>query len=206
MSGDVTGLLRDQRVNAVLSWLIVLGILSTVVGGLLTGELLWAVFTGALAALVLLPPLAYRNADAMLPWEVLLVASLPVVGRLFATVPVTGNVATYLSVAAIALIVAVELQLFTSVKMTPRFAVVFVGVSTMATAGLWAVLRWAADLTLGTTFILVPELSEHAIEEALMWEFVASTVAGVGAGLLFAVYVGRQIGTGRVPEEARATP
>jgi len=206
MSGDVTGLLRDQRVNAVLSWLIVLGILSTVVGGLLTGELLWAVFTGALAALVLMPPLAYRNADAMLPWEVLLVASLPVVGRLFATVPVTGNVATYLSVAAIALIVAVELQLFTSVKMTPRFAVVFVGVSTMATAGLWAVLRWAADLTLGTTFILVPELSEHAIEEALMWEFVASTVAGVGAGLLFAVYVGRQIGTGRVPEEARATP
>jgi len=206
MSGDVTGLLRDQRVNAVLSWLIVLGILSTVVGGLLTGELLWAVFTGALAALVLMPPLAYRNADAMLPWEVLLVASLPVVGRLFATVPVTGNVATYLSVAAIALIVAVELQLFTSVKMTPRFAVVFVGVSTMATAGLWAVLRWATDLTLGTTFILVPELSEHAIEEALMWEFVASTVAGVGAGLLFAVYVGRQIGTGRVPEEARATP
>lgn len=137
----------------------------------------------------------------MLPWEMLLLATLPVVGRAFATVRVTGNLSTYLSVAAIALIIAVELQLFTSVRMTPRFAVVFVGVATMGAAGVWAVVRWTADQLLGTAFILVPTLSEHAIEEALMWEFVASTIAGIGAGVVFAVYVRRQIGTRRTPGE-----
>jgi len=203
MSADVTVLLRDRRTNAVLAWLVVTLILTVVVASAVAGELLATAFAVALAAIVLLPALSYRNAQAMLPWEILLLAALPVVGRLFATVPVTGNLATYLSVAAIALIVAVELQLFTPVKMTPRFAVVFVGVSTLATAGVWAVLRWGADRLLGTTFILDPALTEHAIEEALMWEFVASTIAGVGAGLLFAVYVGRQIGTARVPEEVQ---
>lgn len=204
MNGDVTDLLRAQRVNAVLAWLVVALILAAALGSLFEGDFLWAAFTAALAAIVLFPPVSFRNLDAMLPWEVLLLAALPVVGRLFATVPVTGNLATYLSVAAIALIVAVELQLFTPVKMTPRFAIVFVGVTTMATAGVWAVVRWGADQLFGTTFILDPALSEHAIEEALMWQFVASTVAGVGAGLLFAVYVGRRIGKGRVPEEVRA--
>ena len=201
MSGNVTDLLGDQRTNAVIAWLVVALILAAVAGSVVEGDLLWGVFTGALAAVTLLPALSYRDLDAMLPWEIVLLAALPVVGRLFATVPVTGNLATYLSVAAIALIVAVELQLFTPVKMTARFAVVFVGVATMATAGVWAVVRWSADRLLGTAFILDPALSEHAIEEALMWEFVASTLAGIGAGVLFALYISRKVGTTRLPEE-----
>ena len=201
MTANVTDLLGDQRTNAVIAWLVVALILAAVAGSLFEGELLWGAFTGALAIIALLPALSYRNVDAMLPWEIVLLAALPVVGRLFATVPVTGNLATYLSVAAVALIVAVELQLFTRVKMTPRFAVVFVGVATMAAAGVWAVVRWSADRTLGTTFILDPALSEHAIEEALMWEFVASTLAGIGAGVLFALYINYKIGTTRLPEE-----
>ena len=203
MSGDVTELLRDRRTNAIIGWFVVVTVLAVVGGSLFDGQLLWAAFAAGLAVLALLPPLVYRNVDAMLPWEILLLATLPVVGRAFATVRVTGNLATYLSVAAIALIIAVELQLFTPVKMTPRFAVLFVGVTTLATAGVWAVVRWASDLLFGTTFILLPTLSEHAIEEALMWEFVASTIAGIGAGIVFAIYVGRQIGTDRVPREAR---
>lgn len=203
MSADVTQLLGEKRVNATLAWLVVVAILAVVGGSLAGGQLLWALFAGTLAAVALLPPVTYRDPDAMLPWEILLLAALPVVGRLFATVPVTGNLATYLSVAAVALIVAVELQLFTTVKMTPQFAVVFVGVATMATAGVWAVVRWASDRTLGTEFILDPSRTEHAIEEALMWEFVASTIAGIGAGVVFAYYVRRQAGTSRVPEEVQ---
>lgn len=200
MSGTVADLLDDQRTNAIIAWLVVGLLLAAVVGSVVDGTLLWGVFVAALAGIVLLPPLSYRNIDAMLPWEIMLLAALPVVGRLFATVPVTGNLATYLSVAAVALIVAVELQLFTSVKMTGRFAVVFVGVATMATAGVWAVVRWSVDQLLGTAFILDPTRSEHAIEEALMWEFVASTLAGVGAGVLFALYLGHKVGTKRLPE------
>lgn len=203
MSADVTELLRDRRTNALLSWAVVAILCTVVLGSVLDGYLLWAAFSGTVAALALLPPVFLWNRDAMLPWEILFLAALPVVGRLFATVPVTGNLATYLSVAAIALIVAVELHVFTPVKMTPRFAVVFVGVTTMAAAGVWAVLRWVTDQTLGTTFILDPALTEHAIERAVMWEFVASTIAGVGAGLIFAYYVRRQIGTTRIPEEVQ---
>jgi hypothetical protein len=167
------------------------------------GGLLWTGCAAVVIALALLPPVLLFNRYAMLPWEILLLASLPVVGRLFATLSMTGNLATYLSVAAIALILAVELQLFTPVRMTPRFAVVFVAITTMAAAGVWAVVRWVADHFLGTTFVLDPTVSEHVIEEALMWEFVASTIAGVGAGIVFAYYVRQQIGTNRVPEEVR---
>ena len=203
MSGNVRGLLRERRVNAVLGWLVVALLSAVVIGSTLSGQLLWALFAATLATLAVLPPLAFRNHGAMLPWEILLLAALPVVGRLFATVPVTGNLATYLSVAAIALIVAVELHVFTPVRMTTRFAVVFVGIATMATAGVWAVVRWASDRLLGTTFILDPALSEHAIEEALMWEFVASTIVGLGAGVVFAYYVRRELGRTRIPEAVR---
>ncbi|MBV0901285.1 hypothetical protein [Haloarcula salina] len=204
MKGDVTQLLRDQRVNAAAAWLVVALLVAVAGWSFVRGDLLWMGFAGAVAALALLPPVLLRHRYAMLPWEILFLAALPVVGRVFATLPATGNLATYLSVAAIALIVSVELHVFTPVRMTPRFAVVFVAIATMATAGAWAVVRWTADLALGTTFLLDPALSDHAIEEDLMWEFVASTIAGVGAGVVFAYYVRRQIGVERVAVEADA--
>ena len=203
MASDFTGLLRDKRTNALVGWVIVLMLVGVAGASLVRGNLLWAVFAATVTTLAVLPPILLFHRYAMLPWEIILLASLPVVGRLFATVPVTGNLASYLSVAAIALIVAVELHVFTPVRMTPRFAVIFVVVTTMAAAGGWAVLRWGSDSLLGTTFILDPALTEHAIEEALMWEFVASTAAGVGAGLLFAFYVARQLGVSRLPEEVQ---
>ena len=203
MTRDFTALLRDERLNALLAWAIVAVLVGTAATSLLRGNLLTLLFATGVIALAVLPPVVLLNSDAMLPWEVLLLASLPVVGRLAATLPVTGNLANYLSVAAVALIIAVELHVFTPVEMTARFAVIFVAVATMAAAGGWAVIRWSADVLLGTRLLLDPALSETVIEEALMWEFVASTIAGLGAGLLFAVYVKRQIGTTRVPREVR---
>lgn len=203
MASDVTDLLRSKRTNAVVAWSIILVLVGVAVASFVTGALLWGVFSGTVALLALLPPVFLFNRYAMLPWEILLLAALPVAGRLFATVPVTGNLASYLSVAAIALILAVELHVFTPVRMTPRFAVVFVAVATMAAAGGWAVLRWGSDTLLGTTFILDPALTEHAIEEALMWEFVASTIAGLGAGVVFAYYVSRRLGVNRIPPEVQ---
>jgi hypothetical protein len=189
---DVARLLRDERLNAALAWVVVGGIVLTAAGTLLAGELLWAVFAAAVAALAVLPPVAFRSRAVMLPWEVLALAALPVLGRSLATVRVTSDVATYLSVAALALIVAVELHTFTDVSMSPSFAVVFVAIATTATAGVWAVVRWAADLALGTTLLLDPTLTEAAVERGLMLEFVASTVAGVLAGVVFEFYVRRR--------------
>ena len=191
-SAGLDGLVGDARTNAVLAWLLVLFVLVVAVLNAATGRLLWAGFAGTVACLALVVPAGYRDVRVMLPWEVLALASLPLLGRTFATVPVTSDLATYLSVAAIALVVAVELQVFTPVRMTPRFAVGFVVVATLATAGAWAVARFALDSLFGTRFLIDPALTEAAIEEHLMLEFVYSTAAGVLAGGVFEWYFRRR--------------
>ena len=185
-------LVEDARTNAVLAWALAVFVLAVAVGNALTGSLLWAGFAGTVAALVLVVPAGFRTPRVMLPWEVIAIAVLPLLGRTFATVPVTTDLATYLAVAAIALVVAVELQVFTPVRMTPRFAVGFVVVATLAAAGAWAVARFALDSLLGTGFLLDPALPEAEIERALMFEFVYSTAAGVLAGVVFEGYFRRR--------------
>jgi len=199
---SVEELFSDQRINAVLAWIVVAAVVLIAVGSFLTGDVLWAGFAGVVAALMLLPPVAFLSARTMLPWEILLLAGLPILGRAVATFQVSSQIATYLSVAALALIVAVELHSFTTVEMSPTFAVVFVAIATMATAGVWAVVRWSLDITLGTTFMFQPGLTEAEIERGVMLEFVASTAAGLLGGIIFEFYVRRRATPGaRVPEE-----
>ncbi len=199
-------LVETRRGNAALAWLLVVFVASVVVGSVLVGDLLWAGFAAAVGVLALIPSLAHRDPQVMLPWEVLALAALPLIGRAFATVPLTSRFATYLAVAAVALIIAVELHLFTPVLMTPSFAVLLVVVGTMAAAGTWAVVRWSADLLLGTTFLLDPALTEAEIEAGLMWEFVFSTAAGLVAGMVFEGYFRRVARLeGRVPEGVEVT-
>lgn len=181
---ELERLLDDARLNATLAWVLVVFVGGVVVANVLEGQLLWAGFAGAVLAFALYPAASYRNPSVMLPWEVLLLAVLPLVGRTFATTVITGNLAMYLSVAAVALILAVELHVFTAVRMNASFAVFFVVVTTMAAAGVWAVARWLADGYLDTGFL--PGLTP------LMWEFVYSTVAGLVAGLVFTYYFRRR--------------
>lgn len=192
---------RDQRVNAALSWLLVGFVLAVAAGMLLQGELLWAGFSATVAVLAVLPAVARRTPVAMLPWEVLALAVVPLTGRAVASVPVTGRLAQYLSVAALALVVAVELHTFTPVEMSDRFAVLFVVVGTLATAGVWAVVRWLSDVYLGTTLLLTPGVAEAVVERRLMFEFVYSTLAGAMAGVVFELYFRRRRrGARTVPE------
>ena len=195
---DTAGLgriVRDHRNNAIASWLLV-GLVGIASVGSLATDLLWTVFTAAVVLIAVFPALSLRNVWTMPPWEVVLLATLPTIGRLFTTTLVTGRVATYLSVAALALLVAVDLNAFTPVEMSDGFAVLFVVIATMATAGIWAVVRWGADLVLRTGFL--------TSERALMLEFVASTIAGVIAGIVFVFYFRRMAQPERrVPDEVR---
>jgi hypothetical protein len=187
---DLGRLVESERANALLAWTFITFVAAVAVVSLVRGSLLWAVFAAGIVVLSVLPAVAVRSPRAMVPWEVLALAALPTLARAFA--PPVAEIATYLAVAALALIVAVELHLFTTVEMSYRFAVAFVVIATLATAGAWAVVRWIADLYLGTGFL--------ASEDALMWEFVASTIAGIGAGLFFEGYVRRRLRTERLPE------
>ncbi|RBI63909.1 hypothetical protein DMJ13_05215 [halophilic archaeon] len=184
------GVLEDERVNAGLAWLLVGFLLVVVVENLLDGDVLWAGFAAFVAVLTVVPAAAYRDGDVMLPWEVLVLAALPILAKSLATWVYGLRVTTYLSVAALALIVAVELHAFTTVRMTHWFAILFVVVTTTATAGIWAVVQWLSDGFLGTTFI--------RSEYLLMWDFVYATLAGVVAGVVFELYFRRV-----APVEAR---
>ncbi|EMA49358.1 MULTISPECIES: hypothetical protein [Halococcus] len=185
---DIGRIVESERSNARLGWVLIAFIAVVAAANLLEGDLLGAGFAASIVALVSFPSIAFGSPRAMLPWEVLAVVTLPMIGRTIAP-PMIAEVATYLGVAAIALVIAVELHLFTTVEMSYRFAVVFVVITTIATAGIWAVTRWIADLILGTGFLVS--------EDALMWEFVASTVAGIGAGIVFEWYVRRRLDPAR---------
>jgi hypothetical protein len=196
---DLGELLTDTRLNAGVGWALV-GVFGLVtVESAVTGDYLWAAFAATVGLVVALPALVRGNPRAMAPAEVVLLAGLPVVGRAVATVQMTGTVTVYLSIAAFALLVAVNLHLFTPVEMSVGFAVLFVVVTTLAAAGLWALARWGSDVHLGTTLLMDPgadgvlsDADLDQIEHELMVEFVGSGIAGLVAGLVFQVYVRRR--------------
>ncbi|MFB6201813.1 MAG: hypothetical protein ABEI98_07365 [Halorhabdus sp.] len=199
---DLASLLRTSQRNAAVAWGLTGVITLIAVWNVFLGNLLWAGFAAVVGGLATLPPIARRDPFVMIPWEVFVLAALPLLGYTVGVNVAFREVATYLSVAALALIVAVEVHLFTNVEMNYQFALLFVVVSTLAFAGLWAVSRWLSDLYLGTTLLLDPAHSDDAIEEHLMWEFVASAVAGLLAGIVFELYVRRYASDRRKEEHA----
>lgn len=176
-------LFRSGRTNAVLAWAMVAVLGLVLVESALDADLQWIVFVAGVGVVVGLPPVAVGDWRVMLPWEVLVLALLPILVRgLFGGE--IGLFATYLSVAALALIVVVELHSFTGLTVTHWFAVTLVVLTTMATGAAWAVLRWNLDRYLGTSYLTT--------NEALMWEFAWLTLAGFVAGLLFDAYFRRR--------------
>ncbi|WP_256390673.1 hypothetical protein [Natronoarchaeum rubrum] len=179
---SLAGVIDDERVNAALSWGIVGLVAFAAVESLLGDELLWAGLATATGAVAVLPPLRAGNARTMVSWEVLALTAVPLVGR---SLGVVTQVATYLAVATLSLLIAVEIDSFSSAAMTPRFAVGFVVVTTMAVASLWTIAQYVADALLGT--------SSLPGQTRLMWDLILATAVGLGAGLLFELYFRRYV-------------
>ncbi|MGM0371738.1 MAG: hypothetical protein ACQEQJ_04440 [Halobacteriota archaeon] len=205
-TGELATMMSETRLNAALGWLLLLAIALVGIESAIDADWVWVVIALIVVGLAVLPPVTFRNPLVMLPWEVLALVILPLFVRgLFGGL--LGTIAAYLGVAAVALVVAVDLDVFTPVRMTTWFAVIFVGVTTMATAGIWAVLRWLSDIFLGTTLVyptpppVTPAVEQIALE-ALMWDFVGATLAGLFAGVIFAWYFRRlAAGRSRLPPE-----
>lgn len=169
--------------NAILAWLLVGVLVAVFVESLFDVDRGWIVFVAVTGVIVIIPPLTYREWRVMLPWELLVLALLPVLVRgLFGGT--VGTFATYLAIAGVALIVTAELHMFTSLQVTHWFAVGFVGLATMATVAAWTIFRWNADRFLGTAYLVD--------NETLMVEWVYVTLAGVAAGVLFDGYFKRR--------------
>lgn len=175
-----TKLLDYETTNAALAWAVVGVLLLAAVERAASGEFLLAGMAAVAVAVALVPPAVVRDPREMAAWEILALAAAPVVA------PYAGLLegqATYLAVATLALLVAVELDAFTAVEMTGDFAVAFVVLVTMAATGLWVVARYVSDVYLGTAIL--------TDQTALMWDVVAATAVGVAAGFVFELYVRR---------------
>ena len=181
--GVVRRLFRSGRTNALLAWVVVVVIAATFAESALDFDRQWMAFVAGVGAIVLFPPAAYREWRVMLPWELLVVVTVPVIGRALHSGAV-GAFASYVAVAGLALIVTVELHTFTELEVTHWFAVALVVQTTMASAAAWTVLRWNMDRAFGTSYL--------STNEALMTEWLWVTAAGFAAGLLFDLYFTRR--------------
>jgi hypothetical protein len=197
MSSAVLGdLLGAGRRNATVSWLL-LGLAAAAwVGGVLSVGPLWSVFALVVVVLGLIPPLVYRSRYVMLPWEVLAMATLPLIGIAIDAPRLSGPLVTYLAIAAVGLVVVVEFDSFTSIRMSPGFAIVLVVAATMAAAATWALLEWYAAVLLDRSY--------ETTNDELMIEFLYAALAGFGAGVTFRTYFRRHVSASdRMPEDVQ---
>ncbi len=192
----LTGMLADGRRNAVAAWLLVALAAAVWVGELVVAGVLWSTFALVVVSLAVLPPIAYRSRYVMLPWEVLALATLPLIGLVLGAERFSGPLFAYLALAAVGLVIAVELDAFTSIRMSSGFAIVLVVAGTMAAAAVWELLQWYAAVLL--------ERPYETTNDELMIEFAYSTLAGVAAGAIFRWYFRERVSIDdRIPPEAR---
>lgn len=183
VDGVIDRLFHNSRNNALIAWGTVIVLISVFVDSLLDGDLLWMVFVAFVGFIVVIPPIVFRDWQVMLPWELLVLAELPILvrGLLGGTV---GTFATYIAISGLALLVIVELHMFTSLRVTPWFAVTIVTMATLATVAVWSIFRWNADIYLGTNYLVD--------NRTLMIEWLYVTIAGIIAGGLFEIYFSRR--------------
>ncbi|WP_327051192.1 hypothetical protein [Halomicrococcus gelatinilyticus] len=180
-------LVTSERLNAVVGWVSVAMVTLWAVESILTGDLLWGGFSLLLAAVASLPALTTRDWLAMVPWPLPFSAAVAVIAR---ATELSTETAGYLGVATLALLVVVELDVFTSVELGRRFAVAFGVLTTMAVEALWIVAQFYSDRWLGTDFLTT--------QTELQEDIVIVTVVGFALGALFFWYFERVESAGAV--------
>jgi len=175
---------RDSRINAAIAWLLVVALVAVAITAFLEFLLVRMALAAVSAFVAIAPALAGRTWTRTVPWPLLLVCTIPLAAGALG-VGFFADFITGLSIAALGMLVVAALQSTGSVRMTPNFAVVFVVLVTMATAGFWAVGSTASAQYLGTSFV--------ETNDELMIIFTAATLAGFVAGGLFQLYFRRQL-------------
>lgn len=173
-------LFLGKKMNAIFSWVLSIYLIVTAFNIFLDGSITWSIYTLLIVLMVFLPVMRSQEITDMVPFEVLFLLAIPFTLKGIEFGLIGSHTLNYLSASAIALLIIVELDTFTSFKTTHWFSVYLVMLTTAAIAGLWAVIRWFSDIYLGTSFIVS--------ENLLMWEFAGATLAGLVAGQLFGFY------------------
>lgn len=169
-----------EGLNAILGWLLMAVMGLAVVQYSLAGEWLWGSFTLGCLLVSLIPPWNMRNWKAMAPGPLLLIVT---VGVLAGGNQIYSETAGYVAVGSLGVLIAIELDIFTSVEMTRRFALGFAVLSTLAVQGLWTIGQYYSDLWLETSFL--------TSQRELQIDIVIVTVVGLTTGLLSEWYFTR---------------
>lgn len=181
--------------NAVVGWSLLGATLLSAAYSAALGDPLWTVFEAAFVAVAALPALASRDWRLLVPWPLLAVGAVAVVGQ---TLGFHEELTAYTAVAAFALVGVAELDAYTRVEMSRRFTIAFAAMTTMAVQAVWTVSRFAADRALGTDYV--------ASQASVQWDFVFVTLVAVVAGGAFELYFGRADGGGSQEEPAVTDP
>lgn len=168
------------RINSYVSWLLFIYLGINCVNLLTDGSFTWFLYGSTVLVLTILPPIIYRDPEKMVPFEVLLFLAFPFTLKGIELGLVASRTLNYLSAAGVSLLIVSEIERFSSFKTTDWFAIYLVSITTMASAGFWALARWLSDIYLKTSLL--------GTEKTLMWEFTAAGLAGLVAGILFKSY------------------
>lgn len=177
--------IEDARTNAAIAWLFVAVLALTAVGNLLVGELVTAVGAGVAVTVAVVPAWVAGSWTRTIPWPLLALTVAPFALNAAGFVLVAGVVRS-IAVATLALLVVVTLQLTTTVRMTPGFAIWFSVITTLGVAGIWAFGSWAVATYLGGSVFFTTNTE-------LMLFFARTLVAGLVAAGVFAWYFRRRL-------------
>ena len=165
--------IHGERVTAVVGWGLIAVMAAAAVESLLTGAVLWGLFSSVFVVVAVLPALADREWTAMAPWVLLLVATAAVVSR---AAEFHSEAAGFVAIATLAVLVVVELEAFTSVRLGRWFALSFAVMTALASHSLWIVAQFCSDIWLGTTFL---STQTELQEDIVMVSLVALALGGV---------------------------
>lgn len=169
--------LTTPRLNAIAGWVLVGVLVLVAAGRVWSGALLDGALSLLLAGVAAAPPVRTRDWQSMVPWPLLFGATVAVVARGVGVVPETAG---FLALSMLALVVVVELELFTPVELGRRVATSFAVMTTMAIGALWIIAQFYSDLWLGTGFMTT--------QTELQRDIVLLAVAGFVTGGIYYAY------------------
>lgn len=173
-------LVYDERVNAVLGWLSTAVVALAAVESFLTDAVLWGCLALLIVLVASLPVAVTGNAFSMVSWPLPFAAAIAVVLRATEFYPdITG----YVAISTIALLLVVELDVYTDVELSRRFAVVLAVLTTMALQAFWIIAQFYSDQWLGTEFLVS--------QTELQRDIVYVTATAVTLGVLTGWYLSR---------------
>jgi hypothetical protein len=184
----------DRRVNAIVAWAITVVLVVLALVNVLSFLLVDAILAATAVFTAIVPPIQARTWTRTVPWPLLLLVSMPFIVGVFAS-NFVGVLVTGVGVAGLGMLLVATLQVTTSVRMTPRFAIAFVLLVTLAFVGFWAVGSAASAVYLGTRFL--------ETNTELMLVFTSALLGGLLGGIIFRWYFRRQLRRTAAAESGR---